>query len=123
MPSLRGVLAAVAADAQIGLFLVAPEAFDRAQPAAILPDHRARLRCLHFLVGARLEELADPEPARITGRALCRQGVVGADDLVTVRYVGFGAEKQRTVILQPLQVAPRLAAQHFDMLGGDAVGL
>src|SRR5712672_2556911 len=120
MPSLRRVLPSVATDAQIGLFLVPPEAFDRAEPAAISADGRARLGSLHFLMGARLEEFADPEAAGVAGRALGRQRVVRADDLVTVRYVGFGAEKQRTVILQPLQIAPRLAAQHFDMLGGDA---
>src|SRR5579863_5268031 len=38
-PLLRRVLAPIAPDPQIGLFLVAPEALDRAQPAAIFADH------------------------------------------------------------------------------------
>src|SRR5205823_3273405 len=98
--SLGGVLPSVAADAQIGLFLVAPEALDRAEPAAIFADRRARLRGLHFLIGAGLQELADPQAASVARRALGRQRVVGADHLVPIGDVGLGPEKQRAVILQ-----------------------
>src|SRR5712691_10325464 len=97
---LRRVLAAVAPHAQIGLFLVAPEALDRAEPAAIFPDHRARLGRFYLLVGAGLQELADPEPAGIAGSALGRQHVVGADHLVAISDVGLFPEKQRAVILE-----------------------
>src|SRR5439155_26034933 len=89
MPSLRRVLPSVAADAQIGLFLVPPEAFDRAEPAAIFADRHARLGSLHFLIGARLEVFAEPEAAGVSCRALGRQRVVRADDLDTVRYDVF----------------------------------
>src|SRR4051795_8118791 len=85
----RRVLAAIATDAQVGLFLMAPEAFDRAEPAAIFADHRARLRSLYFLVGAGFQELADPEPSSVAGRALGRQRVIGADHLVAVGHVGL----------------------------------
>src|SRR3954453_1594409 len=81
---LRRVLAAVAADAQIGLLLVAPEALDRAEAAAIFADHRARLRGFYLLIGAGLQELADPQPAGIAGRTLGRQRMVGAYHLVAV---------------------------------------
>src|SRR5437588_802502 len=90
---LRRVLAAVAPHPQIGLFLVAPEALDRTEPATIFADHRARLGRLHLLIGAGLEELADPEPTGIAGSALGRQRMVGADHLVAIGDVGLGAEK------------------------------
>src|SRR5436190_10225920 len=80
--SLRRVLPAVAADAEIGLLLVAPEALDGAEPAAIFADHDAGLRGFDLLIGAGLEELADPQAAGVAGGALGRQGVVGADYLV-----------------------------------------
>src|SRR5713101_1870673 len=87
---LGRVLAAVAPHAQIGLFLVAPEALDRAESAAIFPDHRACLGGLHLLIGAGLQELADPQPAGIAGGPLGRQRVVGADHLVAIGDVGLG---------------------------------
>src|SRR5215204_4752803 len=96
----RRVLPAVAADAQVGLLLVAPEALDGAETAAVFADQRARLGGLHFLVGAGLEELADPQAAGVTGGTLGRQRVVGADHLVAVGDVGFRADEQRAVILE-----------------------
>src|SRR5438552_11019835 len=53
--SLCRVLAPVAADAQVGLLLVAPEPLDRAEAAAIFADHGARLRGPDLLIGAGLE--------------------------------------------------------------------
>src|SRR6185437_1446323 len=119
--SLRRVLSAVAPHAQIGLFLMAPEAFDSAEAAAVFADHRARFGGFDFLIGARLKELADPEAAGIAGGALGRERVVGADHLVAVRDVGALAEKECAVIAQAAEIAARVAGQHFDMLGGDAV--
>src|SRR6266571_5979665 len=94
---LRRVLPPVAAHPEIGLFLVAPEALDRAEPAAIFADHRARLGGPDLLVGAGLEKLADPEAARIARRALGRQRVVGADHLVAIGNIGLGAEEEGAV--------------------------
>src|SRR5437870_7310005 len=116
---IRCVLAAVASHPEVGLFLVAPEALNRAEPAAIFADHRARLRGLDLLIGAGLQELADPQPAGVARRAPGRQRMVGADYLVAKGDVGFRAEEQRAVILEPVEVAARLRGQHLDMLGGD----
>ena len=49
--------------------------------------------------------------------------VIGADHLVAIGHVGLGAEKERTVVVEPVEPAARLSGQHLDMLGGDAVGL
>ena len=72
------VAPAVAAQAQIGLLLVAPELLDGAEARAVVADHHAGFRGA-LLVGDGLEELADPEPAGVARGALGRQGVVGAD--------------------------------------------
>src|ERR1700732_4594889 len=98
--SLRRVLAPVPPHPQVGLLLVAPEALDGAEAAAVFADHGARLGGLDLLVGAGLEELADPEAAGVARGALGRQGVVGADHLVPVRDVSLWAEKEGAVILQ-----------------------
>src|ERR1700738_4227288 len=100
--SLRRVPSPVTADAKVGLLLVAPEAFDGAEAAAVFADHGARLGGLDLLVGAGLEELADPEAAGVARRRLGRQRVVGADHLVAIGDVGLRAEKERAVILQAL---------------------
>src|SRR5712672_3081592 len=121
--SLRRVAPAVAADAEVGLLLVAPEALDGAEAAAVFADHCARFGGFDLLVGAGLEELADPEAAGVARRAFGRQRVVGADHLVAVGNVGLGAEKEGTVILETLEPAVRLRCQHLDMFRGDAVGL
>ena len=61
---------AVAAHADVRLLLVAGEALERAQARAILADQRARLVVEDPLVGAGLEELADPEAPGVARRAL-----------------------------------------------------
>ena len=61
----RRVTPAVAADAEVGLFLVAPEALDRAEAAAVFADHRAGFRRPDLLVGTGFQELADPETAGV----------------------------------------------------------
>src|SRR5229473_4281984 len=104
---LRRVLSAVAPHAQIGLFLVAPEALDRAEPAAIFADHHARLGRSHLLIGAGLQELADPQPAGVAGRALGRQRVVGADHLVAIGDIGVRPEEESAVILEAVEIAAR----------------
>src|SRR6266436_5493049 len=122
-PSFPGVAPAIAPNAQVGLLLVAPEALDRAEAAAIFADHGARLRGLDLLIGAGLQELADPETAGVTRRPLGRQRVVGADHLVAVGDVGLGPEEEGAVVLQALEILARFSRQHLDMLGGDTVGL
>ena len=96
---LGHVFPPVAADAQVGLLLVSPEAFDRAEAAAVFADQRAGLGGPDLLVGAGLQELADPEAAGVTRRAPGRQRVVGADHFVAVGNVGLGAEKEGAVVL------------------------
>src|SRR5258708_33306414 len=91
----------------------------RSQPAAVFADHRARLGRLDLLIGAGLEEFPDPEAAGVTRRALGRQRMVGADHLVAVGDVGLGAKEEGAVILQAVEIAARLPAQHLDALGGD----
>jgi hypothetical protein len=49
--------------------LVAPEALDRAEAAAIFADHCAGFGGLDLLVDAGLEELADPERSLRTSTA------------------------------------------------------
>src|ERR1700732_330611 len=121
--SLRRVLAPVPPHPQVGLLLVAPEALDGAEAAAVLADHGAGLGGLDLLVGAGLQELADPEAAGVARRSLGRQCVVGADHLVAIGDVGLGPEKEGAVVLQALEILARLSRQHLDMLGGDPVGL
>src|SRR5882762_1230722 len=111
---LRCVLPPVAADPQVALFLVAPEALDRAKPAAIFADHHARLRGLNLLVGAGLQKLADPEAAGVARGALGRQRVVGADHLVAIGDVGLGAEEEGAVVAEAVEIAARLCRQHLN---------
>jgi hypothetical protein len=56
---------AVAPHPDVGLLAVAGEAFQRAQPRAVFADHRGGLVGQHLLVGAGLEELADPQAAGV----------------------------------------------------------
>src|SRR5919204_1467164 len=115
------VLPAVAAQAQVGLLLVPPEALDGTQARAVLADLHARLR-RDLLVGAGLHELADPETARVARGAERGQRVIGADHLVAIGDVGLRSEEQRAVVAQMLEEVARLAREHLDVLGGDAVG-
>ncbi len=78
--------------AQIGLRLMARETLKLAQARAVFAYSSRRLRC-HTLVGTGLDELADPEAARVTGRQLGRQGVIRADHFVAIGDIGFGPEK------------------------------
>src|SRR5207253_1850478 len=120
---LRCVLSPISPHAEVGLFLVAPEALDGTEAAAIFADDRARLRGPDLLVGAGLQELADPETAGVARRPLGRQRVVGADHLVAIGDVGLGPEEEGAVVFQALEILARLWRQHVDMLGGDMVGL
>src|SRR4051812_5231159 len=76
------------------------------------------------LVRAGLEELADPQPARVAGGAERRQHVVGADRLVAVGHGRLRAEEERAVVAQVEPVVLELAGLHLDLevLGGDPVG-
>ena len=89
---------AVAAHADVGLLGVAGEAFQHAEPRAVLADRSARRVGQNALVGEGLEELADPKPAGVAGGLLGRQRMVGADHLVAVGDVGARSEEQRSVI-------------------------
>src|SRR5579863_6783936 len=78
------VTTAVAPHPDVRLFCMAGEAFHDAKPRAGLANGSRGLVGENALVGAGLEKLADPEAARIAGRALRRQRVIGADHLVAV---------------------------------------
>ena len=116
------VAAAVAADADIGLFGMADETLEHAQPRAVLADHRRRLVGQDALIAVGLEELADPEAARVAPGLLGRQGVVGADHLVAVGHVRARAEEQRAVAVHVLEEPVVAIGHHLDVLGGDVVG-
>src|SRR5665213_2105680 len=85
------VAAAIAAHANISLLGMGDEAFQNAKPRAVFADHGGSLIGQHLLIGARLEKLADPEPAGEARVLLGRQRVVGADHLVAIGDIGAGA--------------------------------
>src|SRR5439155_24348656 len=71
----------IPAHADIGLFLMSPESLDGAETRAVFADDYARLlRAL--LIRNGLQELADPEPARIACSTLRGQRVICTDDFV-----------------------------------------
>ena len=78
--------------AQIGLRLMARETLKLTESRAVFTDSSRRLRC-HTLVGTGLDELADPEAAGVTSRKLGRQGVIRADNLVSIGDIGFRPKK------------------------------
>ena len=78
--------------AQIGLRLMARETLKLTKSRAVFSDSSRRFRC-HTLVGTGFDEFADPEAARVTSGKLGRQGVIGADDFVTISNIGFGSQK------------------------------
>ena len=116
------VAAAVAADADVGLFGVADEAFEHAEPRAVFADHRGGLVGQDALVAVGLQELADPEAAGVAAGLLGRQRVVGADHLVAVGDVGARAEEQRAVGVHVLEEPVVAVGHHLHVLGGDVVG-
>src|SRR5215475_10573510 len=93
------VAAAVAAHAHVGLLGVRREAFEDTQPRAVFADLRRSLVGEHLLIGAGLEELADPQPAGVARRLPGRQRMIGADHLVTIGDVGARPQEQRPVVL------------------------
>src|SRR5688572_15569885 len=128
LPSFRclrvaDIAAAVAPHAHIGLLGMSVEAFENAQPRAMLADQRRGFVGEHLLIGTGLEKLADPEPAGIARRLSGRQRVVGPDHLVAIGDIGARPEKERSVILHPGEEVVGIARHHLHVLGGDAIGL
>ena len=78
--------------AQIGLRFVARKPFEFTQTRTVFTDNSRRFRC-HTLVGTGFDELSDPEAARVPSRKLGRQGVIRADNFVTIGNIGFGPKK------------------------------
>src|SRR5207247_2686728 len=89
---------------------------------ADLADHDARLKG-RALVGHGLEVLADPEPARVPGRAPCREDVVRSDRLVAVRDRRRLAEEEGAVVAQSREVPVRVARVHLYVFKGELVCL
>ena len=98
-----------------------PKALQRAQSRAILPNFGAGF-WRHLLIRDRLEELSNPQSARIPRRPLGWQRVIGADHLVSKRHVGLRTEEKRSVIFQALEEESRILRQHFDVLARDPIG-
>ncbi len=85
-------LISITPHAQIGLRLMARETLKLTQARAVFAYRSRRFRC-YTLVGSSLNELADPEAARVPSRKLGRQGVIRADYFVPIGNIGFGPEK------------------------------
>src|ERR1700733_11280979 len=117
------VTAAVAADADIGLFGMRDETFEHAQPRVVFADHGARRVGEHFLVGAGLQEFSDPQSSGIARRLLGRQRVIRADHLVAIGDIGARPKEQRAVILHVVEEIIRIARHHLHVFRGNAVGL
>ena len=62
---------------------------------------------------SRLEELADPDAARVACRAAGGQDMVGADGLVAVGNGRLFADEQRAVVGQPVEVERRVFHVQF----------
>ena len=93
----------------------------RGLAGADLADQDAR-RLVAFLEGDRLQELPDPQTARIARGAPGRKDVVGPDRLVAVRHRRGLAEKEGTVVPHPLEVPARVGGLDLDVLGRVRVG-
>ncbi len=78
--------------AEIGLRLMARETLKFTEARAILSNRRSRFRC-HTLVSTSFYEFANPEAARVTSRKLGRQGVIRADNFVSIGNIGFRPKK------------------------------
>ena len=98
------------------------EVLDGAQAAAVLADQRARSGIGDPLIGDGLDELAHPQAARVAGRALGGQRVVGADDLVAVGDVGHRPEEQGAVVGQVGEEEVVVAGHDLNVLEGQVVG-
>src|SRR5215475_4068185 len=68
------------------------EALQHAKPRTIFADHGAGLVGQHFLVGAGLHELADPQAPGVPRRFFRRQRVIGTNHTLptkkAARYTG-----------------------------------
>src|SRR5689334_6225756 len=115
------VLAGVAAQAEVSLLFMSPEALNGAEPRAVFRYFGAGLG-RDFLISDRLDEFAHPEPARVAGRTPGGQGVVGADDFVSKSHVGFGSDEHGAVIFHVLEKVARVPGENFHMLVGEAIG-
>ena len=111
----------IAPHAQVTLRLVAGEALDLAEARAVFAHQGARFVGQHALVGDRLDELADPEPAGIAGGALGGQRVVGADHLIAIGHIRARAEEERAIIRESLEEPIWLPREHLDVLAGDLI--
>src|SRR3954469_25580146 len=83
---------------------------DRGRDAAARLTREALLR-------DRLDELTDPEPARVARRPARGQDVVRPDGLVGVRHRGFLAEEQRAVVAQAPAIPVDVPRLPLEMLG------
>ena len=76
---------------------MADEAFQHAQPRAVLADHCRGLIGHHLLITVCFQKLANPQPTSVAPCLFRRQRVVGADHLVAIRDIGARAKEQRAV--------------------------
>ena len=102
---------------------MAGEAFQHAKARAVFADHRRSLVGQDLLVAVRLEELADPEAARVAASLPGRERVVGADHLITIGDIGASAQEQRAIARHVLQEPVVAVGHHLDVLGRDEIRL
>ena len=95
---------------------MARKALKRAQSRAIFTDHRRSFIGQDTLIGAGLEELADPQSAGIARRFFGGERMVGANNLVTIADIGTVAEKQRAVVGHVLEEIIGVCGHHLHML-------
>ena len=75
-----------------------------------------------LLEGDGLQELADPQPARVAGRPSRGKDVIRADGLVAICDGRRLTEEERAVVPHPLEVPARVRRLDLDMLEGVGVG-
>nr|GFC74681.1 hypothetical protein [Tanacetum cinerariifolium] len=119
---VRHVLMAIATHADVGLLAMPGEAFQGAQARAVLTDHRGGFVGGDLLIGAGLDEFADPQTAGVSRRFLGRQGVVGTDHLVAERDVGARPQEQRAEVAHVFEEEVRVLGHDLHMLEGQFVG-
>src|SRR5262249_10270946 len=99
------------------------EALQHAKPRTIFADHGAGLVGQHFLVGAGLHELANPQAPGVPRRFFRRQCVIGTDHLVAISDVRARSEEQRAIVLHAIEEHIGVAGHDLHVLRSHTVRL
>src|SRR5882757_4881166 len=117
----REDVTAVLCGAHVGGPGVALEVLQPGRAAADAAQLGARLGVVDLLVGDGLQVLPHPQAPRVARGTQCRQHVIRADRLVSVRHARLLAEEQRAVVTHAGQGASRLGGQDLNVLAGIAI--